>query len=138
MKLEERIEKAYDLRKQGYNCAQAVLGVYVDVCPELTFEQAMKITYGFGRGVGGMCEICGCISGGAMVISYVHGKEEADIEQKALINQKIREFSEAFKESEGSTNCGELLELRDRNPEIANKKCNPYIVKAISLLEEYI
>lgn len=138
MILEERIEEAYKLRIEGYNCAQTVLGVYIDVCPELTFEQAMKITYGFGRGVGGMCEICGCISGGAMVISYVHGKEKADNEQKIRINKKIKSFSTEFKDSEGSIHCEELLTLRNGNPLIANKKCNPYIIKAISLLNKYI
>ena len=30
MNIEERVKKAYDLHHMGYNCAQALLGAYVD------------------------------------------------------------------------------------------------------------
>ena len=58
MNIEERVKKAYELHHAGYNCAQAVLGAYVDLF-DLGMDQAMTVTYGFGGGVGMTREICG-------------------------------------------------------------------------------
>ena len=51
MNIDERVKKAYALHHSGYNCAQAVLGAYVDLF-DLDMDRAMTIAYGFGGGVG--------------------------------------------------------------------------------------
>ena len=60
MNIDERVKKAYALHHSGYNCAQAVLGAYVDLF-DLDMDRAMTIAYGFGGGVGMTREICGTL-----------------------------------------------------------------------------
>ena len=67
MNIDERVKKAYALHHSGYNCAQAVLGAYVDLF-DLDMDRAMTIAYGFGGGVGMTREICGTLTGGAMAV----------------------------------------------------------------------
>ncbi|MFV0392846.1 MAG: C-GCAxxG-C-C family protein [Coprobacillaceae bacterium] len=138
MTIKERIDIALEYRKQGYNCAQAIIVAYIDVCPNITLEQAMTISYGFGGGIGGMRETCGCISGAAMVLSLIHGKSESNPKQKMIVNKKITTVTEEFNAMEGSMICGELLTLRETNKPIKRKPCNDYIVDTICILEKYI
>ena len=60
--MSEKTDKAKELFKSGYNCSQAVLGVF---CEELglDFETAMKVASSFGGGMGRMREVCGTVSG---------------------------------------------------------------------------
>ena len=44
-------EKAHELFKQGYNCAQSVFAAFCDVTG-IDFETAIKLTSGFGAGMG--------------------------------------------------------------------------------------
>ena len=44
-------EKAHELFKQGYNCAQSVFAAFCDVTG-MDFETAIKLTSGFGAGMG--------------------------------------------------------------------------------------
>ena len=46
-------EKAHELFKQGYNCAQSVFAAFCDVTG-IDFETAIKLASGFGAGMGGM------------------------------------------------------------------------------------
>ena len=80
MNIDERVKKAYALHHSGYNCAQAVLGAYVDLF-DLDMDRAMTIAYGFGGGVGMTREICGTLTGGAMALGLKYGKGEADVKQ---------------------------------------------------------
>lgn len=82
-------EKAYALHHSGYNCAQAVLGAYVDLF-DLDMDRAMTIAYGFGDGSVGMTrEICGTLTGGAMALGLKYGKGEADVKQKLLMKKQL-------------------------------------------------
>ena len=46
MNIDERVKKAYALHHSGYNCAQAVLGAYVDLF-DLDMDRAMTIALWF-------------------------------------------------------------------------------------------
>ncbi|MBO5812731.1 MAG: C_GCAxxG_C_C family protein, partial [Bacteroidaceae bacterium] len=59
---EDRIQRAVDNFKQGYNCAQAVTAAFADLY-DLTEEQALRISASFGGGIGRMREVCGAASG---------------------------------------------------------------------------
>jgi C_GCAxxG_C_C family probable redox protein len=136
MTIEERVLKAYELHHQGYNCAQAVMGAYSDVCSTISFEQAMTMSYGLGGGIGAMREVCGCVSGGALVISLLHGKAEADKEHKNYVNGLVSAFGKAFEKENGSLRCGDLLGLWKTNIQI--QSCDDYIASAVRLLEAYV
>ena len=49
-----RKEHAMALFKEGYNCSQAVVGAFCDLCG-LDIETAMRICASFGGGMGGDC-----------------------------------------------------------------------------------
>ena len=66
MTKEERMEKARALHKQGCNCCQSVVMAYADKLP-IKPEDAMNVAAPFGRGLAGTREVCGCVSGMAMV-----------------------------------------------------------------------
>ena len=96
MNKEERIEKARQLHHSGCNCCQAVVMAYVDKLP-IDNENAMGVAAPFGRGLAGCREVCGCVSGMAMVCGLTG--HTAD----------VRPLIERFREENGDIVCGRLL-----------------------------
>jgi C_GCAxxG_C_C family probable redox protein len=118
MTKEERIGNAKMLHKAGCNCCQAVVMAYADKLP-ITNEQASAVASPFGRGIAGMKEVCGCVSGMAMVCGLTG--HTADV--KPLI--------EKFKEDNGDIVCGRLLQM-------GKKPCNEMVGYAAGLLNEVV
>lgn len=59
---EERIEKAVDFFKSGYNCSQSVVLAFADMYG-FTQEQAARMAASFGGGIGRMRQTCGAACG---------------------------------------------------------------------------
>lgn len=51
METKDRIEKAVELFKSGYNCSQSVVGAFADMYG-FTEEQAFRMSASFGGGIG--------------------------------------------------------------------------------------
>ncbi len=96
MTKEERMEKARALHKQGCNCCQSVVMTYADKLP-IKPEDAMNVAAPFGRGLAGTREVCGCVSGMAMVCGLTG--HTAD----------VRPLIEKFREENGDIVCARLL-----------------------------
>lgn len=97
------------LFREGYNCSQAVLLAFADVTG-LDNDTAAKLASGFGGGLGRMREVCGAVSGAAMVLGLVRGYSDSkDAEAKKQHYKLIQEFAARFKEKNGSIICRELL-----------------------------
>ncbi len=107
-----RVEKAGDLFLEGFNCAQSVFTAFCDRFG-MDEETAKKVSAGLGGGVGRMREVCGVVSGAAMVIGSIVSATEGDDEKSKAGNYElVREFAERFKEKHGGTViCRELLQL---------------------------
>ena len=60
--MEERINKAVELFKSGYNCSQSVVAAFADLY-DLTDDQALRVSASFGGGIGRMRETCGAACG---------------------------------------------------------------------------
>ena len=102
-------KKAYELFLEGYNCAQAVLLAFSDVTG-LDEKTAAMLSSSFGGGLGRMREVCGAVSGAAMVLGAVKGYgDPSDNEAKKAHYHLIQEFAGRFKEQNGSIICRELL-----------------------------
>ncbi len=67
-------EKAKELFESGYNCAQAVTLAFADEMG-MTKEEAARISSSFGGGIGRLREVCGCVSGMALVAGRLWGYE---------------------------------------------------------------
>ena len=98
----DRVEKAEALFRSGCNCSQAVFAAFADEFG-LDEELAKKVACGLGGGVGRLREVCGAVSGAAMVLGMRAGGD------KAAAYPEIQRFAEAFKSETGSIVCRELL-----------------------------
>ncbi len=102
-------EKARDLFYAGYNCAQSVFCAFTDVTG-LDLDTSARLSSSFGAGLGRLREVCGCVSGAAMVLGAVKGYDDPkDKKAKTEHYESVREFAARFRESEGSIICKELL-----------------------------
>lgn len=118
MNKEERIKAARQLHRSGCNCCQAVVMAYADQLP-IDKENAMKMAAPFGRGLAGCREVCGCVSGMAMVCGLTGH------------NDDVRPLIERFRESNGDIVCGRLLQM-------GKKPCPEMVAEAAGLLADII
>ena len=97
-----RVEKAESLFKGGCNCSQAVFAAFAD---EFGLDESLakKVACGLGGGVGRLREVCGAVSGAAMVLGM---RADGD---KAAAYPAIQKLAESFKAETGSIVCRELL-----------------------------
>ena len=121
--LEKRIDRARRLRKDGYNCAQCVIMVFDDITP-LDADSLAPVAAGFGTGIGGMREVCGAVSGMAMITGMTSYTGAAG---KPALYGIVRADSEKFAATNGSMICREL-----KKP--GAKPCIDLIIDAITIL----
>ncbi len=124
----DRAEKAVQLHKEGYNCAQAVFCTYCDIFG-LDEKTAFKISQGFGGGMGGMRDgTCGAVSGMYMVAGLLN-----DGGEKAEAYALVRKMAEDFKSMNKSTICKELMGEDGRKL----RSCDGCIEDAVKIVEKY-
>lgn len=121
--LEERINRARQLHKEGYNCSQCVFMVFDDV-HEMDADIAARISSGFGGGVGGQRQVCGTVSGMTMLLGMTKFSKSTD---KPSLYKTVQDYSSEFKELNGSIVCGELLKP-------GRKPCMSLIEDAITII----
>lgn len=106
------VERAGQLFLEGYNCSQSVFTAF---CHRFGIDEetAKRISAGLGGGVGRMREVCGAVSGAAMVLGSVASAVSGDDkESKAKNYELVRRFAEEFKKRHGDTIiCREMLKL---------------------------
>lgn len=116
MTKEERISRATELFKSGYNCSQSVVAAFADMYG-FTEEQALRMAASFGGGIGRMRETCGAACGMFLLAGLEKGAiDGADREGKAANYALVQELAAEFKKRNGSLNCGELLGLKKKAP----------------------
>lgn len=114
--MEERIEKATALFKEGYNCSQSVVAAFADLYG-FTPEQALKMSASFGGGIGRMRQTCGAACGLFMLAGLESGCTEGkDREGKEANYKLVQQFAEEFRKRNGSLICAELLGLAKSAP----------------------
>ncbi|MFV0545099.1 MAG: C-GCAxxG-C-C family protein [Bacteroides sp.] len=112
--MEERVEKAVELFKSGYNCSQSVVAAFADMYG-FDQEQALRMAASFGGGIGRMRETCGAACGMFLLAGLENGAVEAtDRQGKAANYALVQELAEEFKKRNGSMICAELLGLRPK------------------------
>src|SRR5271157_728171 len=92
----DRGQMAVDKFAEGYNCAQSMVFAFCDECG-LSQDAALKVSCGFGAGMGRKQEVCGAVTGGVMVLGLRHGRgtQEGRSVTEDLY-QTTREFMDAF------------------------------------------
>jgi len=145
--MSEKSEQAKELFKSGYNCAQAVLGVF---CEELglDFDTAMKIASSFGGGMGRMREVCGTVSGMFMAAGLAYSNNDSSAANKTEQYKIVQELAQKFKNKNGSIICRELLQgIESSTSPIPSERTETYYKKrpcielvgdSVEIFEQYL
>ena len=108
---EDRIQRAVELFMQGYGCCQSVVCAFSDLYG-LDEEMALRISAGFGGGVGRLRMMCGTCSALVILAGLEKGQTRGeDREGKSVCYQLVRELLETFRQRNGSIICAELLQM---------------------------
>lgn len=107
---QEASERALHYFHAGYNCAQSVFAAFAEELG-LGEEMGLKLSSGFGAGVGRMRGMCGAFSGLTLVAGYCKGNVTGVPEDKEIIFSQVRALAEDFKQEFGTLTCRELLHL---------------------------
>ena len=137
---EERIEKAVELFKEGFNCSQSVVAAFADHYG-FTREQALRMSASFGGGIGRMRETCGAACGLFMLAGLETGATTgADSAGKAANYALVQELAEEFKKRNGALKCADLLGLSKKEPVVSTPEArtNQYYAKrpCVKMVEE--
>ena len=140
----DRCAMAYQYRKEGYNCAQAVAASFADLTG-LTPETMMAAAKGFGGGVGGSFqELCGAVSGAVLVLGMLDPDvTETDRAGRKRVYPKAKALRDRFEVTFGHIHCGDLRAARpgatDKTPAAVRlgvtAHCDIMVVTAVELLE---
>lgn len=108
-------EKAEALFKEGYNCAQSVVGAFAE---EIGADEKilMSLASSFGGGMGRLREVCGTVTGAFIVLGAMFGYDDPKATtKKAEHYKRVQDFANRFREVNGSYICRELLGLEEKN-----------------------
>ena len=101
-------DAAYAWFLKGYNCSQSVVAAFA---PQLglTEETALRLSAGFGAGIGRMREVCGAFCGGVTVLSMVYA-DPTDPKDTSRMYALVQQAAEQYRSRNGgSIICRELL-----------------------------
>ncbi|MBR4516502.1 MAG: C_GCAxxG_C_C family protein [Bacteroidaceae bacterium] len=118
---EDRIQRAVELFMQGYGCCQSVVCAFSDLYG-LDEEMALRVSAGFGGGVGRMRMMCGSCSALVILAGLERGQTRGeDREGKAACYQLVRQLLETFRQRNGSIICAELLQRKTPQPPLGGE-----------------
>ena len=130
----KRVEKAMELHKKGYNCAQAVACSFCDVV-QMDEDTLFRVTEAFGGGMGGMKGTCGAISGACAVAGLLRSEGKDQCKSKAQTYKLSKALLSKFQEKNQSTICEELKGAQTGTP---LRSCDGCIEDAVVILEEVL
>ena len=104
-------EKARALFQNGYTCAQSVLCAFCDQTG-LDEKTAQRIASSLGGGIGRLREVCGAVTGMAMVAGLLYGFEQpVSHAEKTEHYRRVQLMAQQFKSEQGSLLCRDILSL---------------------------
>lgn len=146
---QKRMKRAEELFMQGFNCSQSVATAFADVYG-YTEEQMLRVSAGFGAGIGRMRLSCGAFNAMALLAGLENGSvTPGDREGKSANYKTVQQLAARFQEEHGSLICAELLKLKrdaplsyeasKRTAEYYQKRpCVKQIISAARIYAEYL
>lgn len=147
--MEERVKRAVELFKEGFNCSQAVCAAFADMYG-YTEAQALQMSASFGGGIGRMRMTCGAACGMFLLAGLHKGATDgADRAGKEANYKLVQELADEFIRRNGSLICAELLGLplhrntdvhpEERTAEYYRKRpCVQTVEEAARIWAEYL
>ena len=124
------LDRAKELRANTeihYNCAQAVLIPFAEICG-ISEEAAERLGVNFGGGMK-MGSVCGAVTSGLMVLGLA-GVD--DVKTANAFCRKIR------KNHDGTLMCADLLRMNAERGGEKKPHCDAMVFEAVELLEEIL
>ena len=144
MEKQSKINEAVACFQDGFNCSQAVVSTYCEQFG-LDKETALKVSCGFGGGMGRLGEVCGAVTGAYMIIGLKYGQYNLkDTAAKDKTYETVREFTRLFEEKNNTTICRKLLGIDIANTEkkaaVERIKsiCPKFVQDSAEILEEIL
>jgi C_GCAxxG_C_C family probable redox protein len=141
----ERAERAIDNFEKGFNCSQAVLSAFAEDLG-LDCGLALKVSSGFGGGIGRGGDVCGAVTGAIMALGLrFMSLEEEPLQAKLAVYKKVQEFKKKYKKKNGSILCRELVGCDISTDEgfkmfiekdLHNKVCAGLVRDAVEIVEK--
>jgi len=108
--IDNRVKLAVSNFESGYNCAQSLFLAYSDLF-NLDNETARNISVSFGGGLGRMREVCGVMSGMALLAGFRYPvNDPSDHNERTKNYEMVQRMASLFKEKYKTIICRELLE----------------------------
>lgn len=147
--IEQRVEKAKALFKQGFNCSQAVFAACADLYGIEDESLALRLAASFGGGIGRMRQTCGAACGMFLLAGLENGSATAhDAEGKQQNYALVQNLAAKFKDENGSLICAELLGIapkpQDPTPEARTeayyqkRPCADMVASAVRIFLEHL
>ncbi len=112
------------------NCAQNTIAAFDDV--GIDKETALKITLGFGGGLGGSGSVCGAVIAAYMVLGLKLPLDpDAPKKHREKVNSQIAEFNKQFLARHHSLICRELKESQS----CLDNSCPNLVKSAVEIVE---
>lgn len=131
----DRVQKAIEGHKKGYNCAQSVACAFADVVgvDEATVFRAAE---GYGLGMGDMQCTCGAVTGAVMVCGLKNSTANLEKpDSKKETTGMAKEITKAFRDQNGSVICKEIKGV-DTGKVL--RSCDGCIEDAVRLVEQIV
>ncbi|MBO5830610.1 MAG: C_GCAxxG_C_C family protein [Alistipes sp.] len=149
--VQERVERAQNYFKAGYNCAQAVVMAFDDVM-QMSPEALARLVAPFGGGMGRMREVCGTVSGMAFLAGAISpSADPSNLEERKENYALVQKFADSFRQENGDIVCRRLLGLEpmaeraetampsERTAEYYRKRpCVEYVGSAARIVAEHL
>lgn len=130
----------------GFNCAQSVLIPFASQM-NIDLDTVLKLSSGFGAGMGRTQGTCGALTGAYMVLGLKFGKQFPDDASNEKVVKIIQDITHKFETEHGFTNCSDLLNVdlktikgqasfTEKN--LHETVCSHCVNSAVSFLEEII
>ncbi|MCQ4635678.1 C-GCAxxG-C-C family protein [Anaerovorax odorimutans] len=132
--MSERVTKAVENHRKGYNCAQAVVCAYCDLMG-VDEKEAFKMSEAFGFGMGTM-GTCGAVS--AMAVLTGMKLSDGNLDKPATKKQcykAMKEMIKKFEEKNKSVICAELKGINGGN---VLRSCDGCVEDAARIVEEVL
>lgn len=128
-------ERAEELYRRDFNCAQAVLCAFGDRTG-LAEDTAKRLASSFGGGMGSLKEVCGALTGSFMVLGLANGFTDPTRDNKRLQRERVDKLIDAFRERFGAIHCRALLARNAADGSAKNeaKPCLKYVTAAAEIL----
>jgi C_GCAxxG_C_C family probable redox protein len=129
--------QAVDLFRNGFYCSEAILHVFNEELNLGLNDAAIKMSTGFGAGLGASKCCCGSLTGAVLVLSAVKGRTstEKDVDEVFILTQELHD---KFKQRFRATCCRILTQSVKWGQPEHHKNCEKFVGGAVEILVDIL